>query len=185
MRRWRRRDKLHEERIGRLSIGFSGFATYSVLQKCSKLFENGFPSRTQPRGNDHECPNSGTSRETNSPWLMIPPVNDKSVGWTAAARAIGGGLPAYICWRKKIRTLSALANEPFILVPRHLEPGYYDQCISLFQQASAQGCSKAKARTNDSRFNFSRYGSFFSTCLNSYICRAGVVYKSQHLPRWI
>jgi len=27
------------------------------------------------------------------------------------------------------------ANEPFILVPRHLEPGYYDQCISLFQQA--------------------------------------------------
>jgi len=48
---------------------------------------------------------------------MIPPVNDKSVGWTAAARAIGGGFTgSTFAGEKSELALSALANEPFILV---------------------------------------------------------------------
>jgi DNA-binding transcriptional LysR family regulator len=102
--------------------------------------------------------------------LMIPPVNDKSLLIELLLQEpLVVVLPeTHLLAKESELTLSALADEPFILVPRHLEPGYYDQCISLFQQAGfrSKGCSESESETNDSRFSLSRYGSFFSTCLN-------------------
>lgn len=123
---------------GRLKVGFSGFATYSILPKVLRIFRERFPrveleleemtSTAQVQALQEHQIHLG---------LMIPPVPDATL---ALELILQEPLVVILPETHSLATvpeltLSALANESFILVSRHLEPGYYDRCISLFQQA--------------------------------------------------
>ncbi|AUB34317.1 DNA-binding transcriptional regulator, LysR family [Nostoc flagelliforme CCNUN1] len=124
--------------IGRLAVGFSGFATYSILPKVLQVFRERFPSV------ELDLEEMTTSAQVQALQnrqihlgLMIPPVNDASLSLSMILQEpFVVVLPeSHPLAKKPELTLSALGNESFILVSRHLEPGYYDLCISLFQQA--------------------------------------------------
>ncbi|KYC42372.1 LysR family transcriptional regulator [Scytonema hofmannii PCC 7110] len=123
---------------GRLTVGFSGFATYSLLPKVLRIFRERFPlveleleemtSSAQVQALQNRQIHLG---------LMIPPIPDTELVQEPILREpLVVILPEThpLATQSELK-LSALANESFILVSRHLEPGYYDLCISLFQQA--------------------------------------------------
>ncbi|ARV62435.1 LysR family transcriptional regulator [Nostocales cyanobacterium HT-58-2] len=123
---------------GRLKIGFSGFATYSVLPKALRIFRDRFP------GIELDLEEMTTSAQVQALQeqqihlgLMIPPVSDTTLTLEPILREpLVVILPETHPLATQLElALPTLANESFILVSRHLEPGYYDQCISLFQQA--------------------------------------------------
>jgi DNA-binding transcriptional LysR family regulator len=80
--------------------------------------------------------------------------------------------------------LSALTDELFILVPRHLEPGYYDLCISLFQQAGFSPKVVQKASQKQTILGLVSAGMGVSLAFASIrnICRASVVYTNLSTP---
>lgn len=169
--------------IGRLSIGFSGFATYSVLPKVLQTFRERFP---QVELNLEEMTTSVQIQALQEKQihlgLMIPPVNDKSLLVELLLQEpLVVVLPeTHLLAKKPELALSALANEPFILVPRHLEPGYYDQCISLFQQAGFSPKVVQKASQKQTILGLVSAGMGVSLAPASIrnICRAGVVYTN-------
>ncbi|GAA6623170.1 LysR family transcriptional regulator [Scytonema sp. NUACC26] len=123
---------------GKLTVGFSGFATYSLLPKVLRIFREQFPlveleleemtSSAQVQALQHHQIHLG---------LMIPPIpGTEFVQESILREPLVVILPEThpLATQPELK-LSALANESFILVSRHLEPGYYDLCISLFQQA--------------------------------------------------
>ncbi|MUG91160.1 LysR family transcriptional regulator [Scytonema sp. UIC 10036] len=123
---------------GRLTVGFSGFATYSLLPKVLRIFRERFPrveleleemtSSAQLQALQDRQIHLG---------LMIPPIPDTGLVQELILREpLVVILPEThpLATQPELK-LSVLANESFILVSRHLEPGYYDLCISLFQQA--------------------------------------------------
>lgn len=122
---------------GRLKVGFSGFATYSVLPKVLRMFRERFPRV------ELDLEEMTTSAQVQALQerqihlgMMIPPVHDATLVIEPILREpFVVVLPETHPLAQQPLTLSALANESFILVSRHLEPGYYDRCISLFQQA--------------------------------------------------
>ncbi len=123
---------------GRLKVGFSGFATYSILPKVLRIFRERFPQV------ELELEEMTTSVQVQALQdhqihlgLMIPPVPDATLTLELILREpFVVILPeTHSLATEPELALRALANESFILVSRHLEPGYYDQCISLFQQA--------------------------------------------------
>lgn len=123
---------------GRLGVGFSGFATYSVLPKVLRIFRERFPRV------ELDLEEMTTSAQVQALQdgqihlgLMIPPVHDATlVQELILQEPFVVVLPeTHPLANQPSLALPALANESFILVSRHLEPGYYDQCISLFQHA--------------------------------------------------
>ncbi len=117
---------------------------------------------------------------------MIPPVNDKSVVVELLLQEpLVVVLPeTHLLAKEPELALSALANEPFILVPRHLEPGYYDQCITLFQQAGFSPKVVQKASQKQTILGLVSAGMGVSLAPASIrnICRAGVVYTNLGTP---
>jgi DNA-binding transcriptional LysR family regulator len=123
---------------GRLKVGFSGFATYSILPKALRIFRERFPRV------ELELEEMTTTAQVQAlqeqqihVGLMIPPIPDATLSLEPILREpLVVILPeTHPLATQPELTLPMLANESFILVSRHLEPGYYDQCISLFQQA--------------------------------------------------
>ncbi|BAY46239.1 LysR family transcriptional regulator [Scytonema sp. HK-05] len=123
---------------GRLKVGFSGFATYSVLPKALRIFRERFPRV------ELELEEMTTTAQVQALQeqqihlgLMIPPIPDATLTLEPILREpLVVILPeTHPLAAQPELALPTLANESFILVSRHLEPGYYDQCISLFQQA--------------------------------------------------
>ena len=118
--------------------------------------------------------------------LMIPPVNDKSLLIELLLQEpLVVVLPeTHLLAKESELTLSALADEPFILVPRHLEPGYYDQCISLFQQAGFSPKVVQKASQKQTILGLVSAGMGVSLAPASIrnICRMGVVYTNLSTP---
>ncbi|NJM72850.1 MAG: LysR family transcriptional regulator [Scytonema sp. RU_4_4] len=123
---------------GRLKVGFSGFATYSVLPKALRIFRERFPRV------ELELEEMTTSAQVQALQeqqihlgLMIPPIPDATLTLEPILKEpLVVILPEThpLAMHPEL-ALPMLANESFILVSRQLEPGYYDQCISLFQQA--------------------------------------------------
>jgi DNA-binding transcriptional LysR family regulator len=173
--------------IGRLSIGFSGFATYSVLPKVLQTFRQRFP---KVELNLEEMSTSvqiqALQEKQIQLGLMIPPVNDKSLSVELLLQEpLVVVLPKTHSLAKESElVLSALANEPFILVPRHLEPGYYDLCISLFQQAGFSPKVVQKASQKQTILGLVSAGMGVSLAPASIcnISRAGVVYTNLSAP---
>ena len=173
--------------VGRLSIGFSGFATYSVLPKVLQTFRERFP---QVELNLEEMTTSvqiqALLKKQIDLGLMIPPVSDKSLLIELLLQEpLVVVLPeTHLLAKESDLALSALADEPFILVPRHLEPGYYDQCISLFQQAGFSPKVVQKASQKQTILGLVSAGMGVSLAPASIrkICRMGVVYTNLSTP---
>ncbi|KAB8334676.1 LysR family transcriptional regulator [Scytonema tolypothrichoides VB-61278] len=123
---------------GRLKVGFSGFATYSVLPKALRIFRERFPRvELELEEMTTTAQVQALQEEQIHLGLMIPPIPDASLTLEPILKE---PLVVILPETHPLATqpelaLSMLANESFILVSRQLEPGYYDRCISLFQQA--------------------------------------------------
>lgn len=173
--------------VGRLSIGFSGFATYSVLPKVLQTFRERFP---QVELNLEEMTTSvqiqALLKKQIDLGLMIPPVKDKSLLIELLLQEpLVVVLPeTHLLAKESEVALSMLADEPFILVPRHLEPGYYDQCISLFQQAGFSPKVVQKASQKQTILGLVSAGMGVSLAPASIrnIWRMGVVYTNLSTP---
>lgn len=124
--------------IGRLVLGICGLATYSVLPRVLKAFRKSYPNVELEL---HEMTTSKQvqalqERQIQLGFLM-PPVQDENLNVKLILEEpFVVVLPETHPLATQLEVmLPMLANEPFILVPRQEEPGYYDRCISLFKQA--------------------------------------------------
>ncbi|WP_017314810.1 LysR family transcriptional regulator [Mastigocladopsis repens] len=166
---------------GRLKVGFSGFATYSVLPQALRIFREKFPRV------ELELEEMTTSAQVQALQeqqihlgLMIPPIPDASLTLEPILKEpLVVILPETHLLATQVElALPMLANESFILVSRHLEPGYYDQCISLFQQAGFSPKVVQKASQKQTILGLVSAGMGVSLAPASIrnIHRAGVVY---------
>lgn len=123
---------------GRLLVGLCGLATFSVLPKVLKAFQERAPkvelelyqmtTRDQVQALQDRQIHLG---------FVTPPVHDQALSIKLILREpFIVALPNTHALAAQLEVpLQALVNDSFILVPRNSEPGYYDQCISLFKQA--------------------------------------------------
>ncbi len=172
---------------GRLKVGFSGFATYSILPKVLRIFRSRFPQV------ELELEEMTTSVQVQALQdhqihlgLMIPPVPDATL---TLELILHEPFVVILPETHSLATqpelaLRALANESFILVSRHLEPGYYDQCISLFQQAGFSPKVIQKASQKQTILGLVSAGMGVSLAPASIrnIRRTGVVYTTLNAP---
>ena len=172
---------------GRLKVGFSGFATYSILPKVLRIFRERFPQV------ELELEEMTTSVQVQALQdhqihlgLMIPPVPDATLTLELILQEpFVVILPeTHSLATQPELALGALANESFILVSRHLEPGYYDQCISLFQQAGFSPKVIQKASQKQTILGLVSAGMGVSLAPASIrnIRRTGVVYTTLNAP---
>ena len=172
---------------GRLKVGFSGFATYSILPKVLRIFHMRFPHV------ELELEEMTTSSQVQALQdhqihlgLMIPPVPDATLTLELILQEpFVVILPeTHSLATQPELALRALANESFILVSRHLEPGYYDQCISLFQQAGFSPKVIQKASQKQTILGLVSAGMGVSLAPASIrnIRRTGVVYSTLNAP---
>ena len=124
--------------IGKLTIGFVGSATYEALPSIIRNFQERYPdvelilrelTTTQQVHALHD--------KRIHIGILRPPINDDTlVLETLIKEPIVLALPEnHPLSRQSSLTVEALAHEHFILFPRHLGPGLYDQIIGLCQQA--------------------------------------------------
>jgi len=172
---------------GRLKVGFSGFATYSILPKVLRVFRECFPRV------ELELEEMTTSVQVQALQdqqihlgMMIPPVPDATLNLEPILREpFVVILPETHSLATQLElTLLDLANESFILVSRHLEPGYYDQCISLFQKAGFSPKVIQKASQKQTILGLVSAGMGVSLAPASIrnIQRTGVVYTTLNAP---
>lgn len=172
---------------GFLKVGFSGFATYSILPKVLRVFRDRFPQV------ELELEEMTTSAQVQALQehqihlgLMIPPVPDATLSLEVILREpLVVILPeTHSLASQPELALLELAQESFILVSRHLEPGYYDQCISLFQQAGFSPKVIQKASQKQTILGLVSAGMGVSLAPASIrnIHRTGVIYNSLNEP---
>jgi len=172
---------------GRLKVGFSGFATYSILPKVLRVFREFFPRV------ELELEEMTTSVQVQALQdqqihlgMMIPPVPDATLNLELILREpFVVILPETHSLATQLElTLLDLANESFILVSRHLEPGYYDQCISLFQKAgfSPKVIQKASQKQTILGLVSASMGVSLAPASIRNIQRTGVVYTTLNAP---
>ncbi|MBD3885272.1 LysR family transcriptional regulator [Phormidium tenue FACHB-886] len=124
--------------LGQLAIGFVSSAAYSVLPPILQTFRATLP---QVRLELHEL-----TTDQQLQWMqdgridlgfVRPPVEDEQFRlMTIFQEPLVVALPiAHPLVNQPQVSLAALASEAFILFPRPLAPGLYDQIISLCQQA--------------------------------------------------
>ncbi|HEY9630742.1 MAG TPA: LysR family transcriptional regulator [Coleofasciculaceae cyanobacterium] len=123
--------------LGQLAIAFVSSAAYSVLPQILRSFRSTVP---QVSIELHEL-----TTDQQVQWLregridvgfVRPPIEDETFGCTTIFQEpLVVALPkAHALALQSQVALSTLAGESFILFPRLLAPGLYDQIISLCQQ---------------------------------------------------
>ena len=125
--------------LGRLEIGFIGPATYSLLPRVLKTYRQRFPEVELEL---HEWTTTMQALKLHEKALQVglirlPLHDDRLVLETILREPVIVALPIDypLAYREKI-PLKMLADEPFIMLPRHREPGLYDRYISLCRQAN-------------------------------------------------
>lgn len=124
--------------VGRLVIGFVGSATYSILPTALKAFRHQFPD---VRLILHEMTTTEQIEALHDNRIHLgfirPPLNDDRLRVESVYQeSLVAVLPeAHAIATQKQVSLRSLACEPFILFPRHLGAGLYDQIIGLCQQS--------------------------------------------------
>lgn len=124
--------------MGQLVIGFVSSAAYNVLPNILRTF------RTRVPGVSLELHELTTNEQ--SQWLregridvgfLRPPVEEDLFNFEIIfEEALVVALPeAHGLANQSSVSLRSLSNDPFILFPRTLAPGLYDQIITLCQQA--------------------------------------------------
>ena len=124
--------------LGQLAIAFVSSAAYNILPPILQAFRAAMP---QVRLELHELTTDQQVRWMQDGRIDVgfvrPPVEDEQLQlMTIFREPLVVALPiAHPLAEQPQVSLAALASEPFILFPRPLAPGLYDQIISLCQQA--------------------------------------------------
>ncbi|GAP99473.1 aromatic hydrocarbon utilization transcriptional regulator CatR [Leptolyngbya sp. NIES-2104] len=123
--------------VGRLAIGFVGSATCSLLPDVVRSFRRQFPD---VRLLLHEMTTSEQLEALHDDRIQIgflcPPINDAELSVeTVLQESFVAVLPEVHPLATQTQlSLASLAEESFILSPRHLGSGFHDQIIRLCQQ---------------------------------------------------
>ena len=124
--------------LGQLTIGFVSSAAYNVLPPILQTFRARFP---QVKLTLHELTTAQQQQWFQTGQIDVgfarPPIQDDSIDWRILLReSLVVALPDDHPLAKQGKvSQSEIANEPFILFPRHASPGLYDHIISLCRQA--------------------------------------------------
>lgn len=124
--------------VGQLVIGFVSSSMYNVLPRILQTFRNQVPGVTLTLAElttDQQI--QQLSDGEIDVGLMRPPVDNPQFDTLLLLQeSLVVALPAaHPLARQTTLALNTLAAEPFILFPRPLAPGLYDQIISLCQTA--------------------------------------------------
>lgn len=123
--------------MGQLAIAFVSSAAYNVLPGILRAFRSAFP---QVRLELHELTTDqqleGLRAGRIDLGFVRPPIEDSGLAWTPIFQEpLAVALPEAHALADQMQVaLAELAGEAFILFPRSLAPGLYDQIISLCQQ---------------------------------------------------
>ena len=123
---------------GRLLLGFVGSATCGILPKLLREFREQFPAIALSL---HELTTSQQLQALHEQRIHLgvlhPPVSQEIFATEPFSQeALVVALPErHHLAQQTSLSLAALANDPFVLPPRHLGTGFYDTIISLCQQA--------------------------------------------------
>lgn len=125
--------------VGQLVIGFVSSSMYNVLPRILQTFRNQVPGVTLTLAElttDQQM--QQLSDGEIDVGLMRPPVDNPQFDTLLLLQeSLVVALPAaHPLARQTTLALNTLAAEPFILFPRPLAPGLYDQIISLCQTAN-------------------------------------------------
>jgi DNA-binding transcriptional LysR family regulator len=126
---------------GRLTLGFVGSATYSVLPVVLKVFRRRFPevlvslyemTTTQQVQALHE--------DRIHLGFVRPPIYEQELMIESILKEpFVAVLPEFHRLANETQiSLLTLANDPFILFPRYLGSGFYDQIVNMCQQVGFQ-----------------------------------------------
>jgi DNA-binding transcriptional LysR family regulator len=124
--------------VGRLVLGFVGSAIYSILPDTLKVFRKRFPKVLLSL---HEMTTAGVVQALHEKRIHVGlvrlPINDEQlIIESVLQESFIVALPeSHILARETKIHLKMLANEAFILFPRHLGSGFYDQILTMCQKA--------------------------------------------------
>lgn len=124
--------------MGQLAIGFVSSAAYNVLPIALQHFRQQFPAvdlALQELTTDQQIQRLGDGRIDVG--FLRPPVEDESLSLSIVLQEpLVVALPtSHRLANESQISLKSIAHESFILFPRSIAPGLYDQIIALCQQA--------------------------------------------------
>lgn len=175
---------------GQLDVGFVSGAVYGKVPSIMRLMRARYPeiSLVLKDLSSEEQMEALQARHLDV-GLVRPPVATVRVQQFAmkviAREPLVVVLPSAhpLAKRRKI-AIEELAGEPFLLVPRHVAPGFYDQFVSICAQAGFFPTIVQEARTTQTIVSLVAVGmgiSIVPASLRS-LQRSGVVYRSLEPP---
>ncbi len=126
---------------GRLTLGFVGSATYSVLPGVLKVFRRRFPEVLLSL---HEMTTTQQVQALHEDRIHLgfvrPPIYEQELMIESILKEpFVAVLPEFHRLANETQiSLRSLANDPFILFPRYLGSGFYDQIVNMCQQVGFQ-----------------------------------------------
>lgn len=126
---------------GRLTLGFVGSATYSVLPVVLKVFRRRFPEVLLSL---HEMTTTQQVQALHEDRIHLgfvrPPIYEQELMIESILKEpFVAVLPEFHRLANETQiSLLTLANDPFILFPRYLGSGFYDQIVNMCQQVGFQ-----------------------------------------------
>ena len=174
--------------IGHLAVGFVSSAVYGKVPYIFNLMRRRYPGVSlilQDLTSEEQVAALKLNRIDVG--LVRPPVVDAEslimqVIWSEALMvALPEGNPLT---RKKEIGIEELADESFIQIPRHVAPGFYDQCIRICARAGFSPKIVQEARTTPTIVSLIAGGMGVSILPASLLSlqRSGVVYRSLKMP---
>ena len=123
--------------VGRLSVGFVGSASYEALPRILREFRDRHP---QVELRLEELTTAAQASALNGGridvGLVRPPVDSSLELTPLVEERLVAALPdSHPLARRKRVPVAALADEPFVLVPRRLGTGLYDDVLAVCREA--------------------------------------------------
>ena len=174
--------------IGQLAVGFVSSAVYGQVPSIFRLMRNRYPEVSL-------LLQDLTSEEQ----VEAVKANRIDVGLIRPPVLAAESLAMRVIWRETLMValpegnplaaeteiaMEALAGESFIQIPRHVAPGFYDQCIRICAQAGFSPRIVQEARTTPTIVSLISCGmgvSILPSSLKS-LQRSGVVYRPLQRP---
>lgn len=174
--------------IGQLSVGFVNSAVYGKIPAIFSLMRSRYPGVSlllQDLTSEEQVEALKLNRIDVG--LVRPPVVDAEsltmrVIWQETLMiALPEGNPLT---QKEEIAIEELAEESFIQIPRHVSPGYYDQCIRICARAGFSPKIVQEARTTPTIVSLIAGGMGVSILPASLLSlqRSGVVYRPLKKP---
>lgn len=174
--------------IGRLAVGFVSSAVYGQVPSIFRLMRSRYPGVSLVL-------QDLTSEEQ----VEAVKVNRIDVGLIRPPVLAAESLAMRVIWRETLMValpegnplareeeiaVEALAGESFIQIPRHVAPGFYDQCIRICARAGFAPKIVQEARTTPTIVSLIAGGMGVSILPSSLMSlqRSGVVYRPLKTP---